>query len=257
MSRLVSRLLTLTGVVALAVAATAGPALAHISVNSTDAAQGGFAVLSFRVPSESETASTVGLKVQLPADQPLGSVSVQPKPGWTFSTQKAKLAAPIQTDDGEVTEAVSVIDWTAGSGAGIKPGEFDEFQVSVGPLPKANTMVFKAIQTYSDKSQVQWIDEPAPGSTTEPEHPAPTLTLAAAPLGGQPAQAGPAPTVSAAPAASGSDAATKGSVLGAYVLAAVGLLIGLVGLVLGLGARRRRDNVVGVEPQPSVGAGAE
>jgi hypothetical protein len=46
-------------------------------------------------------------------------------------------------------------------------------------------------------------------------------------------------------------------VIGAYVLAAVGLLAGLAGLALGLGARRRRDTVVGVEAQRSVGAGAE
>jgi uncharacterized protein YcnI len=257
MSRLVFRLLTVTGAATLAVAATAGPALAHVTVNSADAEQGGFAVVSFQVPSESETASTTGLKVQLPADQPLGFVSIQPKAGWSYTAQKAKLATPIKTDDGDVTEAVSVIDWKAASGGGIKPGEFDTFQLSVGPLPKADSMVFKAIQTYSDGTQVQWIEEPAPGSTAEPEHPAPTLKLAAAAAAGGTGAtpSGPAPTVTAAPATTG--AATSGSVVGAYVLAAAGLLAGLAGLVLGLGARRRRDTVVAVEPQRSVGAGAE
>ncbi|HEX6755316.1 MAG TPA: hypothetical protein VF109_05155 [Mycobacteriales bacterium] len=48
-------------------------------------------------------------------------------------------------------------------------------------------------------------------------------------------------TVSTAPAAG--DAAGKGSVTGAYVLGAAGLLTGLAGLVLGLGARRRRATV--------------
>jgi uncharacterized protein YcnI len=263
MSRLVSRLLTVTGVAVLTVTATAGTALAHVTASSTDAAQDGFGVITFGVPSESETASTVEVKVQLPADQPLGFVSVQPKAGWTYTTVNAKLATPITTDDGQVTEAVSVIDWKATAG-GVKPGEFDEFRISVGPLPKADSMVFKVIQTYSDKSSVGWIDEPAPSGGAEPEHPAPTLKLAAAAADGEPA--GQAPSASAAvpgAAAAGAaapasgDSATKGSVLGAYVLGAAGLVVGLVGLALGLGARRRRDSVVGVESERSVGAGAE
>jgi uncharacterized protein len=119
-------------------------------------------------------------------------------------------------------------------------------------------MVFKAIQTYSDKKQVQWIDEQAPGSTDEPEHPAPTLqlTAAAAEGAGDPAPAGPAPSVSAAPAAS-SDSASSGSVVGAYVVAVIGILVGVAGLAVGLGARRRGATVAPVESQRSVGAGAE
>jgi uncharacterized protein YcnI len=261
MFRLASRLLVVAGLTALAVAVTAGPALAHVSVDAPDATQGGFTVVSFRVPTESETASTTGLKVQLPADQPLASVSVKPKAGWTYTTQTAKLATPIETDDGQVTEAVSVIDWTAASpAAGIKPGEFDEFQISVGPLPNAAAMVFKAIQTYSDGKQVAWIDEPAPGSTAEPEHPAPTLTLAAA--AAETGGASPSPTASAAagtgsatttPAAAADDVST-GTVVGAYVVGGAGLLAGLAGLALA--ARRRRATVVDVKQQ-SVGADAE
>jgi hypothetical protein len=79
--------------------------------------------------------------------------------------KKAKLATSIQSDDGAVTEAASEIDWTSTSGA-IKPGEFEEFRLSVGPLPKADQMVFKAdqmvfkaIQHYSDGKDVAWIEQ--------------------------------------------------------------------------------------------------
>ena len=41
-------------------------------------------------------------------------------------------------------------------------------------------MVFKAIQVYDDGTQVAWIETTAPGSTAEPEHPAPVLSLVAA-----------------------------------------------------------------------------
>ena len=121
-------------------------------------------MLTFRVPTESDTASTTGLKVQFPAGQPLAFTSVKPKAGWTYTVTKAKLASPVPGEGGDITEATSVIEWTAASPtAGIKPGEFDEFQVSAGPLPEAESMTFKAVQTYSDGKVVSWIEEPAAG----------------------------------------------------------------------------------------------
>ena len=42
-----------------------------------------------------------------------------------------------------------MVDWKATAG-GIKPGEYVDFDLSVGPLPKATSMTFKALQTYSD-----------------------------------------------------------------------------------------------------------
>ena len=43
--------------------AAAGPAALHVTVSSTDAAPGGYGKLVFRVPSESETASTTKVQV--------------------------------------------------------------------------------------------------------------------------------------------------------------------------------------------------
>ena len=83
---------------------------------------------------------------------------------------KAKLATPISSDDGDITEAVSVIEWKAASAStAIKPGEFNQFVISAGPLPKAPSITFKAIQSYSDGSTVSWIEQAAEGSGTEPE----------------------------------------------------------------------------------------
>jgi periplasmic copper chaperone A len=204
-------------------------------------------VISFQVPTQSETASTVGLKVQLPPDQPLAVADVAPKAGWTHTVTTTKLATPIQTDDGPVSEAPSVIEWKAASG-GIKPGEFDQFSISAGPLPKAESMTFKVIQTYSDGKQVAWVEESTGGA--EPEHPAPVLKLAAA----APPEAAPSagPTVTAAPSAApvpAPDAASKGSVTGAYLVAAIGVLIGLTGVALAVAARRRPERQP--TPQPA------
>lgn len=209
-----------------AVLAFAGPASAHVTVSSSDATQGGEGVLTFRVPTESDTASTTKVAVQLPTATPIASVLVQPTPGWTAKTVTGKLATPIKNDDGDtVTEAVTEIDWTADSAAtAIKPGEFDEFVIEAGPLPHVPTLRFAAIQTYSDGSVVKWIESPAPGSTAEPEHPAPVLTLGAAPV----------TTHTAAPASKGS------SSTGATVLAVVALVVAAGALGLAFVSRAKR-----------------
>lgn len=153
-----------------------GAADAHVTVNPSSAPKGGFAKLTFRVPNEDDSANTTQLEVVFPDDAPLAFASVKPVPGWTYKVDKTKLATPIKSDDGEVTDVVAKITWSGGK---IGPGEFQEFDVSVGPLPEnKDSMTFKALQTYDNGEVVRWIDI-ASGSE-EPEHPAPVLTLTAA-----------------------------------------------------------------------------
>jgi len=159
----------------------AGPAAAHVEVVPESAPKGGSAILSFSVPNERDDASTTQLQVQFPQDHPIPSVSVQTKPGWTIAVEKKQLSKPVQTEDGEVSEVVSTITWSGGE---IKPGEFDLFTISAGPLPtKGSHLEFKALQTYSDGQVVRWIEERQKGAP-EPEHPAPELELTKA-KGGQ------------------------------------------------------------------------
>jgi uncharacterized protein YcnI len=205
---------------AVAVVATivlsATAASAHVTVQPPTAAQGDFTKLSFRVPNEKDSADTTQLEVQLPTDHPIASVSVLPKEGWTYKVTTTKLPQPVQTDDGEVTEAVSDIVWSGGS---IKPGEFDEFSISAGPLPKdVTSLEFKALQTYSDGDVVRWIEETPPGGP-EPEHPAPTLTLTQA------------TGDSSAAGTSGSSDDTTARTLGT-----IGIVVGAVGVAFGAGA---------------------
>ena len=171
MPRRLTPLLAGAGVVVATLAFSAAAASAHVTVQPPTAAQGGYAKLAFRVPNEKDSADTTQLEVQFPTDHPIASVSVQPKDGWTYKVTTMPLAQPIQTDDGQITEAVSDIVWTGGT---IKPGEFDEFSVSAGPLPTdVTSLQFKAFQTYSDGDVVRWIED-TPAGGAEPEHPAPT-----------------------------------------------------------------------------------
>ncbi|WP_406082380.1 YcnI family protein [Micromonospora zamorensis] len=224
---------------ATAVLGFAGPASAHVTVNPKEATQGGYARVAFRVPNESDTASTTKLEVVLPENAPVGSVSTMPVPGWTVAMEKRKVDPPIEVHGSPITEAVSKITWTATGDAGVKPGQFQEFPVSMGPLPKVDSMVFKTLQTYSDGNISRWIDEQAPGGE-EPESPAPVLTLTAAAPGGSAAPASAAAV--AAPDDDDDDEDGNGLAVG---LGVAGLVAGLAGLVLGGLAftRTRREPV--------------
>jgi len=234
-------IVTLAG---LATLATALPALAHVSVGPKQAEQGGFTTLTFHVPDESDTAGTTKLLVSLPADHPLTSVQTTAMTGWTATVEKGPLPSPITDDDGNtVTQAVRTVTWTAAPGTRIGPGQFVDFQLSVGPLPKdVDSLAFPAVQTYDDGKVVNWIEKSAPGAP-EPEHPAPTVALVAAGAGdaAAPAAATPAPT------------ATDASDPTARWLAGGGLLLGALGLGVGAGAvlRTRRSRAGGPAVDPS------
>ena len=159
----------------------ADPAAAHITVHADDAVRGASDVaVMFRTPNEESHAATVKLQVFFPTAHPLLGVLVEPHPGWHFSAKTAKLAHPVTTDDGQITDAVSEVTWAADSTAnGLQPGEADDFDVIVGQLPDTPSVTFRVLQTYSDGHVERWIVSQAPGAAA-PQFPAPVLHLAAA-----------------------------------------------------------------------------
>ena len=134
----------------------AAAASAHVTVHSKDAKPGGTnATLTFKVPNEEDNAKTTKIEIDLPTDNPLTGVTAQAPAGWT---------------------ATVTADQIVFSGGSISGDDSVEFPVKVAQLPKSNTVVFKAIQTYSNGDVVRWIDQAAEGGP-EPAHPAPTLNL--------------------------------------------------------------------------------
>jgi uncharacterized protein YcnI len=214
--------------------ACAGVAYAHVTVSPSTAQQGAFTSIEFRVPTESDTASTTKVDVHFDMNNPVATVDYQALPGWTTTVTTAKLAKPITDDDGnQVTEAVSEIVWTADSAAtAIKPGQFLDFPIELGPLPKTGSIAFKTLQTYSDGSVVRWID-PTPAGGPEPEHPAPVLTLTAAGSGDSGSSTPPSAPSVVTPSGTAAAAPSSGSNTGAMTIAIIGALLGLVGAVLG------------------------
>jgi hypothetical protein len=176
----------------------------------------------------------VKVEVQLPKDHPIAEVSTKPMPGWTVTATTTKLATPITTDEGtKISQAVSLITWEGGK---VAPGQYDDFTISAGPLPDdVDQLVFKVIQTYSDGTEVAWID-PTPAGGPEPEHPAPVLTLTAASGDGH-------ASATTAPASSGSskpsvvvNGASKDDLDNTKTLALVALFTSAIGVIAGIAA---------------------
>jgi len=220
---------------AVAAGALAAPAAAqaHVTVQPTSVPAGAETVLSVRVPNERDDASTVKVDVKLPPG--FVSASWEAVPGWSVRAVKQKLSKPVQTDDGPIDEQVGEIVWTAaGRKAGIQPGEFRDFPLSVVIPGKAGeTLTFKALQTYSNGSVVRWIG--APGA----DEPAPRVELtsatsaAADPGTRRRANPGPAPAAAASSDSGSSDTLS----IVALIVGVVGLLVAGVAVAMARGSR--------------------
>jgi uncharacterized protein YcnI len=175
--------------VALVFALVAPAADAHVTVIPSSARPGETRTLTFRVLNERADAKTVGVDVFLPR-----GVTGKPaaRRGWSM------------LDRG------NEIDWSADSpGTAIGGDSAKDFELTVGPLPKAGRVVFKVLQQYSNGEVVRWIQDPAPGA----DRPAPVLQL----------------TASGRPAAPGRSSSAAGFAILAAVLV---LALGGVGLVV-------------------------
>lgn len=207
--RRVSRVLSWLGAAAVLYLASAVGipcAWAHVHASSDNAVRGAMAIVTFKVPNESNTgAATTALTVDLPK---LASAGTEAMPGWTARLDRDAASGTVRS-----------VTWTAAPNGGIGVDQFALFRVSV-QLPDTDTVSFPATQTYADGAVVKWDQPPLPGGQ-EPEHPAPTLTLAGA--GGAPHAHHPP---SAAPAQSDNAARLLGGA--ALVVAALGVGLALI-----------------------------
>jgi periplasmic copper chaperone A len=229
----IGTVVTAAGIVALVGAA---PAFAHVTAQPGTAQQGGYSVITFRVPNEDATAGTTALTVTLPTDHPISSVRTTPIAGWTATTTTVALNPPVQDDGRTITKTVGSVTWTAAAGTKIAPGQYLDFPVSLGPLPDVPEISFAAKQTYDSGTVVDW-NQPANPDGSEPEHPAPSVTLTPAAAGADAHGMAMATAATPDPAAAGTDTTARW-------LAGAGLLVGALGLGVGGGAvlQSRRAN---------------
>jgi uncharacterized protein len=220
-------------VTALALLAPA-TAQAHVSLHPNEVPVGSFATLGIRVPNETESANTIKLAVQLPPG--FLDVSTEYMPGWSAKVLTSKLAKPVQTSDGEVTEQVREVIWTGDGKQGlIPPGQFLDFPISTEIPGKAGEeLTFKVLQYYDNGEVVRWIGGPSS------EEPAPKIDVTAAGgvlqdvAGSETAPPSPSakPTETSESTSSGSsDSASKGLGIAALIIGALGLIAGGAALI--------------------------
>ena len=199
----------------------AAPAWAHVHVDADDATPGSSAVLTFRVPGESETgALTTQFSVALPN---VASAQAEVMPGWTVRLDRDAAAGTVRSAT-----------WTAAPSVGISPDQFALFRISV-MLPDRPSVSLPATQTYSDGQVVRWDQPPLPGGG-EPEYPAPVLDLSGAPAPEHRMPPSPAPTAAGAPTGQpvaevpvAADDTARWLAGGALILAAVSVVVAVVG----------------------------
>ncbi len=177
------RLLVAVAALCLGSVAWSPMASAHVHAGSDNPVRGAMAVVTFQVPNESNTgAATTALTVALPN---VAAAHTETMPGWTARLDRDAASGTVRS-----------VTWTAAAGGGIGPDQFALFRLSV-KLPDADTVSFPATQTYADGTVVKWDQPPLPDGG-EPEHPAPTLALAAGPAAGHQHPGGPPAAANAA-----------------------------------------------------------
>jgi periplasmic copper chaperone A len=215
-----------------------GAATAHVTVTPDAPAEGASTQVTFRVPSESATATTTKIKVDLPTATPFTSVRVKPVPGWTAEVIKGALPQPVTVNGATITEAPLSVSWTAiDASSQLTIDHYQMFSVYVGRLPEAGTTVMLPVaQSYSDGTVRNW-DDPVVEGQGQPEDPAPSFVTTAA-ASAQHGHVGTAAVKQAAEtvAAVNSDAPMPGPVWAA-------LAAGLLGLAAGIAAFFRSGRI--------------
>lgn len=219
------RIITVSALAGVALAALAGPASAHVEV-SADKTQAGAAdvTLTFHGEAENPKAGIQSERVVLPAGIAPADVTLVSAPaGWTYRA--------------------AANDFTV-AGNALKIGTDAVWKVKIKKLPDGATRLsFKTLETYGNGDISRWIEIQEPGQA-EPDNPAPLLTLkpgSAALSPSTPDSAAPStpaaiPQTSAAQAQPPVKASSSNSTWWIWVVVAVLVVLAAVAFLL----RRRR-----------------
>lgn len=191
-------------------------ASAHVSVEASSSAANSYSVLTFGVGHGCDGSPTTGLEITLPDS--IVSATATVNPNWTISKTYADLDEAIEPEEGEpITERVATVVYTA-----ITPLAADQRDtVALSVLlagEEGDVLEFPVLQTC-EAGETDW---------TGDEVPAVTLTAATGDDHHSEAPGSSAPLVADA----------EPDVL-ARVLGIGGLVVGAIGIVIGVTARRR------------------
>ncbi|HYE42473.1 MAG TPA: DUF1775 domain-containing protein, partial [Caulobacteraceae bacterium] len=106
----------------LCLAATAGTAFAHATLETGEAPAGSYYKAVIRIGHGCEGAATTAIRVRIP--EGVIAVKPMPKPGWQLTTKEGEYAQAYDNHGTRITSGVTEIAWTGGS---LPDAWYDEF----------------------------------------------------------------------------------------------------------------------------------
>jgi uncharacterized protein YcnI len=162
----------------LAGAAVATASLAHVTLETRQAPQGGNYKAVLRVSHGCEGSPTIALRVRIP--EGVVNVKPMPKPGWTIDLKQGKYAKTYDAAEGaKVSEGVQELAWSGGK---LPDNFYEEFVFRAyltNDLPAGKPVYFPVVQEC-EKGAHRWIEIPAAGKTLD-DYPEPAAELMVTP----------------------------------------------------------------------------
>jgi uncharacterized protein YcnI len=161
----------IAALIAAACALAAHEAVAHITLEQTQATTDSYYKATLRVPHGCNGSPTVRIRVRIP--EGVTGVKPQPKQAWKLETTRVKLSPPLDDGHGgKITETVGEVAW---SGGALADEHFDEFMMMMKlPDRPGATLYFPVVQECA-KGVHRWIETGKPAQ--ELKEPAPALRL--------------------------------------------------------------------------------
>jgi uncharacterized protein YcnI len=148
----------------------AGPAAAHVTLETAQAPANSTYRATFRVAHGCEDAATTRFIVRLP--EGVTQARPMPKPGWTL---RIAYRGEAPSGHGAIADASEVV-WEGGR---LPNEHYDEFVIRLRlPDRPGETIYLPAIQDCEGGATAAWTEIPQPGvRVTQYRHPAPALRL--------------------------------------------------------------------------------
>lgn len=197
-------------------------ASAHVTASASSTAAGSYTVVSFSVPHGIDGAPTQSVTIEIP--EGIDSVTPTVNPNWTISLATEPLDPPTE----DATERVAEVVYTAKE-APLDAHQRDVFELSL-KLPDGevgDVLEFRTVQATPDGATVAWEGADAP-----------SVTLTAAVEGDGHGHGEPTGDGAEEHAEQVATSASGGDDVVARILGIAGLVVGAVGIVFGVTARR-------------------
>lgn len=153
------------------------PAVAHVTLDASEAVIGTTEKLVLQVPHGCAGAATTKLRVQIPE----GVIGVKPMPkaGWELEKIHGTYAQPHELRGASLTEGVTEIAWSGH----LPDDEYDEFTLRgffSTDLEAGAMLYLPVVQECEDGNVERWIEIPSAGEDAHDfDSPAPGLMLSA------------------------------------------------------------------------------